>query len=252
MTRRCPICGLSTFTEEVIRTGYLNNSTIWQCSNCTWKKVVKLSGPGGPAIEKLVTDARKEFLQVLRHTGSVKATATELKARAARRQTRNFAAAQAARQRPTSSTRRRSPALPRPTPPRPARSRNLLQRALLTTKAAPPGAGCNLCGNTHSRHETGSNQCQATATWRKIEAGEWLKRSQQEGFDKVIAMAWPEHHQHKAVTNVYARAKAGRSIVLQPVGADTTAALTKARVRLWCSLNPDAAPAQAFLQLYST
>ncbi len=82
MTERCPICGLDTFAEDVIRTGYLNSSTIRKCSNCTWQKVIRLSGPGGPAIDKLVSESRKEFLQVLESTGSVRATAAELKSRA--------------------------------------------------------------------------------------------------------------------------------------------------------------------------
>ena len=255
MTQRCPICGLDTFTEDVIRTGYLNTSTIRQCSNCTWKKVIRLSGPGGPAINKLVSESRQEFLQVLQRTGSVRATAAELKSRAFKRQ-QGSAVEQVETQKPAKirgsrSSRPPKPAPPRTNPPKPSRSRTLLQRAEATSTAKLPRSGCSLCGNTHPRHEPGSNQCQAAANWRKIDAGEWLKRSEQEGFDKVIAMAWPQQHQDKAITNVYARAKAGRSIVLKPVGTDATATLTKARVRLWCSLNPSAGPTLAFQALYS-
>lgn len=251
MTRRCPICGLDTFAEDVIRTGYLNNSTIRQCSNCTWRKVIRLSGPGGPAIDKVVSESREEFLQVLQRTGSVRATAAELKSRAFKKQQR-AAVERVTAQQPANVSGPRSSGLPTPKPPRPSRSRTLLQRAQATSTAKAPRSGCSLCGNTHPRHKAGSNQCQATANWRKIDAGEWLKRSEQEGFDKVIAMAWPQQHQDKAVTNVYARAKAGRSIVLKPAGADATATLTKARVRLWCSLNPSAGPTLAFQALYST
>jgi len=252
MTRRCPICGLDTFNKKVIQTGYLNISAIKECSNCTWKQVIRLSGPGGPAIGKIVAEQREALRQVLQRTGSIQATAAELKGRQVERR-RSFSAAEQAATRLTSDTSRpRSPRLPKPKPPRPSRSRLLLERARSTAPAVTPQSGCGLCGNTHPRHKTGSNRCQAVANWRKIDAGEWLKRSEQQGFDKLIAIAWPQQHQHNAITSVYARAKAGRSIVLAPAGTDTTATLTKARVRLWCSLNPGSAPTQAFTDLYSS
>ena len=256
MTERCPICGLDTFAEDVIRTGYLNSSTIRKCSNCTWQKVIRLSGPGGPAIDKLVSESRKEFLQVLESTGSVRATAAELKSRAFKRQQpaprKRVAAQKPANASGPRSSRRPKSTTPQPKPPKPSRSRAYLQRAQAVSPAEAPRSGCRLCGNTHPRHKAGSNRCQATTTWRKIDAGEWLKRSEQKGFDKAIAMAWPQQHQRKAVTNVYERAKAGRSIVLEPAGTDATATLTKARVRLWCSLNPGASPTLAFADLYSS
>ena len=148
MTRRCPICGLDTFNKKVIQTGYLNISAIKECSNCTWKQVIRLSGPGGPAIGKIVAEQREALRQVLQRTGSIQATAAELKGRQVERR-RSFSAAEQAATRLTSDTSRpRSPRLPKPKPPRPSRSRLLLERARSTAPAVTPQSGCGLCGNT--------------------------------------------------------------------------------------------------------
>lgn len=249
----CPMCKCYAFTERLVRTGYLNNSNVFHCTNCDWEQVGRTTGRGGDALRRSVDTHQKEFLQALKQTGSIDLVTSELKRLQAERHRKlnELGRTQTVPNPKIAAPRtRKQPAAPPPEPPTRAQSHKLVTRAQNAAPVGPCLNGCQQCGNTHPRHETDSNQCRASLTWRKINAGEWLKRSTQSGYDKTIANAWPKQHQHKLITVVYARAKAGRSIVLTPAGHDPTAALTRARVRLWCAQHRGATPAEAFHALY--